>query len=767
MRKLYSYKLLSHPDTKLIEHLKFVGNRAANLIETKEIKFKYSKEQLCNTAKVMGYCHDLGKATSFFKQYLDDNINKIDSKVNEKLKSHALISSIICFYNLKDIDQELSIIAYVTIKHHHGRLRNIVDEIDSNQSEIKLIKQQFDALDSEIKEIAKELNLKLPSGGEIVDLLETIDDDLDEYNDDLASNKTFEKYILFKLFFSVLIYTDKEHAIFKNDNTLTYDIPENFIYEYKLKKFGVPDMSNIRNQVYKDVLATLDKDIKRIMSITLPTGTGKTYACMAAAFKLKKILEKDMKIIYCLPFTSVIDQNFDDYKEALKKVMNLDNVTSDKILKHHYLSPKDYKKTDVYYEGDEGRFLTQNWNSQIVVTTFIQLFDTLFSNENSSLIKYNSLSNSIILLDEVQSIPYKYWKVINNLLTEMAERLNIYFILITATQPLIFEKNEIKELASKSEEYFSYCKRTKLIIHEEPMSKRGFFEFAEKIISQNPNKNIMFIVNTIKLSQELYNEINEVGDSRELEYLSTSIIPLERKNRIDKIRTSKNKMIVVSTQMVEAGVDIDMDIIIRDIAPLDSINQSAGRANREDRGEYLGEVHIVKIEENNKYLAKYVYRDPILLNATEKVLSGKEMILEEDYKNISDMYFKELKSNLGNKDSDKLVKLIHELEFEKVNDEFRLIESQDKVQLFIEIDDKAKEVWSKYLEYKKIEDIKARRNKLESIKVDFYNYVISVFKNKCKEHVDGGIGYISSYELQSVYDKKFGYKSEEDSHIIL
>ena len=106
--------------------------------------------------------------------------------------------------------------------------------------------------------------------------------------------------------------------------------------------------------------------------------------------------------------------------------------------------------------------------------------------------------------------------------------------------------------------------------------------------------------------------------------------------------------------MVEAGVDIDMDIVIRDIAPLDSINQSAGRSNRENRGQYLGEVHIVKVKNNNQYLAKYVYRDDILLQATENVLKEKTIILEEDYKSLSDMYFRELKKNLSNNESNKL-----------------------------------------------------------------------------------------------------------------
>ena len=218
--------------------------------------------------------------------------------------------------------------------------------------------------------------------------------------------------------------------------------------------------------------------------------------------------------------------------------------------------------------------------------------------------------------------------------------------------------------------------------------------------------------------------------------------------------------------MVEAGVDIDMDIVIRDIAPLDSINQSAGRANRENRGQYLGEVHIVKVKNNNQYLAKYVYRDDILLQATENVLKDKNIIFEEDYKSLSDMYFRELKKNLSNNKSNKLKTLIYNLEFEDICNEFKLIEEQDKVQLFIEADDEACKVWNQYKEYLEIEDPFTRRDKLDYIKGDFYKYVITVFRNKCRENIEYGIGYVSKYQLSNTYDEEFGYKSKEEECII-
>ena len=301
------------------------------------------------------------------------------------------------------------------------------------------------------------------------------------------------------------------------------------------------------------------------------------------------------------------------------------------------------------------------------------------------------------------------------------------------------------------------------------MEKEEFFSFVDKIIDEKKDKNILIIVNTIKLSQELFKYINEnkdKNDDRKLVYLSTSVIPKSRLERIENIKNKESKNIVVSTQMVEAGVDIDMDVVIRDMAPLDSINQSAGRANRENRGEYLGEVYLVKIKDNDKLVAKYVYRDDILLESTKSVLKDKDVIYEQDYKLIGEEYFLNLNKNKSNNKSDKLEKDIYELEFEEVSKNFKLIEEQNKVQLFIELDEEATEVWNKYKTYLSIEDKFQRKNKLESIKGEFYKYVISIFKNKCKENIDNNMGFVSKYQLENTYDNDLGYKTEEDSCLI-
>ena len=172
---MYFYKLKSHQDSLLVDHLKFVGDRGAILIENKSINFKYSKGQLQHTAKVIGYCHDLGKGTKYFQDYL---LGK--NSVKDKLKAHAFLSSLICFYNVKEINEELAIISYLCVKHHHGNLKNFVDDMYIEDSDKKFVKEQYKALEDEVNTICNELELKLPSLEEIDDLIEKLEDILEE-----------------------------------------------------------------------------------------------------------------------------------------------------------------------------------------------------------------------------------------------------------------------------------------------------------------------------------------------------------------------------------------------------------------------------------------------------------------------------------------------------------------------------------------------------------------------------------------------------------
>jgi len=765
---LYSYKLKSHPDILLFCHLKNVGERCADIVSSKSIDFSYSKDDIVQVAKVMGYTHDLGKGTLYFQKYLNDMILTGKSDVDTELKSHGVLSAIYTYLQLREYNKKLALMAFIIVKKHHGNFEDINSEFSSISAYIKNekrnLKKQMEALHKEeINNILSNLSLKI-TDEDIFNVLNEIVDEADEYESALYDNQDFEDYVLFKFLFSVLIFADKEDAIFHTQQKIKYDVPYDIVDNYKMIKFrnSSSNLGDVRNRIYNEANDSVKLANNRIMSITVPTGTGKTLTSMAVALNLRERLNKKMKIIYCLPYTSIIDQNYDDYRSMIEKVMGKEKVTHDRLLKHHHLADLSYNDGEISFKSDESRFLIENWNSQIVVTTFMQLFDAIFSNCNDSLVKYNSLSNSIVLLDEVQTIPHEYWLVINRLFKFMAEKLNMYFVFITATQPLIFSKQEISPLIKNEEKYFKAFKRTKLHVNHKKLTLKDFLSEMEQMIQDNGNKNILIILNTVKTAQEVFKYINDMRlNNTEIHFLSTGIVPKERRRRITRIKESKKRKIVVSTQLIEAGVDIDMDIVVRDMASLDSINQSAGRCNREYSGDYLGDVYLYYIiNELGKGYGQAIYGN-FLIEMTNKVLQDKDLVYEQDYLQLSNAYFENVYCSMSNDDSRKLMDMISILRFKEVEKNFKLIEEQNKVSVFIETDKEAVKIWKEYNDILREENLIRRRERFDLIRKDFYDNVINVFKGKVRENEVQGIAHVSYDALNNCYDANTGYILEE------
>jgi len=253
-------------------------------------------------------------------------------------------------------------------------------------------------------------------------------------------------------------------------------------------------------------------------------------------------------------------------------------------------------------------------------------------------------------------------------------------------------------------------------------------------------------------------------------YLSTAVVPYERKERINKIKEGKYR-VVVSTQVVEAGVDIDFDIVYRDFAPLDSLNQSAGRCNRNGtKGK--GEVVVVSLrDEKNLPFANQIY-DNVLLKKTEKVLGNKTEVEEWEFLGIIDQYYNEVWNSISNDKSKELLKSIEKLDYTKLA-EFKLIEKEPyKDQVFVILNEEAKNILEQVKDI--IQRVKSRdvgiweaRKELEKIKAKFYSYVINVslgdMRNSTPIDKDLKIYVIDTY----FYDSEVGfYLRDKDTGII-
>jgi len=579
-------------------------------------------------------------------------------------------------------------------------------------------------------------------------------------------------YIILNLLYSILIDSDKSDVVIKNLSVFERRVLEgrDWVKKYMTTvDFPPSPINSLRTKAFEEVMGCTINLNNRIYSLNLPTGLGKTLISLSFALKLRcelKAKGTSPRIIYALPFLSVIDQNSKVFENVIK-ANGIDPDTS-VLLKHHHLSEIYYKDRDIEFEPDESKILIEGWNAEIIVTTFIQLFYALISNRNRCLRKFHRLAESIIILDEVQSIPVKYWLLMNKLLTEISQTLNAYIIISTATEPLIFGKEETVQMADR-DFYFGSLDRVKLIPY---LRTSMTIEELSENMSPGTDKTYLYIFNTITAARRFYNLIKNCG--LPITYLSTHITPGERLKRIEDIKGGRYR-VVVSTQLVEAGVDIDFDVVVRDVAPLDSINQSAGRCNR--NGLRKGVVKVVVLnDDKGKKFANYVY-DPVLLDITEKVLSGRQEVNEKDFLDLLGEYYTLTHERTTQAESREIIESVGRMKYDRDDDDkstlcisdFRLIEDDYfKRDVFIEIDADAERVWQEFQLLTKIEDRFSRKQAFDSLKAAFYRYVISIpAKSQNMPPLAGELGYVKRSLLDNYYNWMTGFIVKDERSMVI
>lgn len=790
--KMSSYSnLLSHPNKKLENHLLAVAEFSKTIFNELSIKNKNLYEDL---SFLIGISHDFAKSTTFFQ-------DKLINGIRTEKANHGFLSAVFGYYVVKNylknkcydnLDVDYSSIVYLIILKHHGNLPNLDKELDKIYKYNKIAKVQIEDIQNNLdsnslKRFYNQYDISLDNFiDEYNDIIKDLENDLDE----LLFEEDLLVYLNIIILYSVLLDADKMDAS-ETKLPSRVELPKDIVDKYKLINFedDYQGINKIREEAYLEVVNNINNsDLNhKIYSIDLPTGTGKTLTAFSTALNLRDKIKNDLnfspRIIYCLPFLSVIDQNekvFSDILETSGKVGN--NV----MLKHNYLSDMNYKVNDDNeepYSIDNARLLIEGWNSEIVITTFIQFFYSIISNKNRSLRKFHNMANSIIILDEVQSVPYNYWKLINQMLKYLAYEFNSWVILMTATQPLIFKNDEIIPLVTNKEYYYSKFNRMDYHFDLDDLDISIFKENIVKNI-ENDNKSFMFVLNTVDSSKEVYEFIKNnfienghnivvdsetgivfVDDDIQLVYLSTNIVPHYRLKRIKQIKESNKRSIIVSTQLVEAGVDISVDIIYRDFAPMDSIIQTAGRCNRNDSGD-KGVVNVVSlVNDKNKRFSSFVY-DGILLDATRYVLKDKTLITENEFNMFaSDEYYKYLSDYGSTKKSRDLIKIIEELNLKEVPYKFKLINNDiEKIDVFIEVNEESSDIWNTFEKIRNNPNIFERKNEFLSIKSKFYEYIVSVdIKKLGTTPIETEwLCHIDESDLSRKYDIEMGFKKLED-----
>lgn len=672
------YKLISHSldhPLRLYDHINQVVKATKYLITQKSLNFNgISKKQIEELGILIAISHDFGKSTLFFQKYIQSKIKGTKYIGNEQEKSHSLISAFFGWFMVeKRISKYLKInehwksflpfAVFLAIEGHHGIYKSI-EELLKN-IDINLLKKQIDNIDPEIFEY-EFLDVKLSDGKDFkIDVVDSISSKLRKLHRKYAKKYPIEVQIehriLALLLYSILLESDK--AYLASDNPKQYerepiDIPDDLVDKHLKKLDDSKLIDEERNKAYKETIANVNifPLNERIHSITLPTGLGKTLLSSSMALKLRKRIEKEEgfipKIIVSLPFLSIIEQTDEVYKEFLGELYK---KHKDRLYMPRY-SIADFE----YRDGvdDEERsdnsvdFYLNIWNSEIIVSTFDQLLYSLFSLKSKHLMRFHNLFNSILIFDEIQALPSELWKPFEYFFKKLTEVGNTYVLLMSATQPKFFP--DTVERVPNHEDYFKKCKRVKLCINTEKKSVKSFAEELPGFLNERLNKSVIVALNTRESSKFVFKEINNMAkekiiSGRPIIYLSSLIAPSQRSKRILEIKRCIKRgenPVIVTTQCIEAGVDIDVDYILRDWAPLDSIFQICGRCNRNEEKE-MGTINIIFLKNERERLFSEMIYDEILLECTAFSITENLYISEEQFYNIGNHYFELVRDHLG------------------------------------------------------------------------------------------------------------------------
>lgn len=823
-------KLLSHtqPDKPLEEHLLNVANQSKKIVLSKNLDLDISTEVLAQISYLIGICHDFGKATTDFQHYLTGQ-----GDFDPKRKNHGFISAIFGFFVLKAYCQKHNVpikYAYLgahAIKRHHGNLENILllFRIDKTIGEDQILHEQFqNILCTENYQIFSK-HLDTDTQQLIKDILPCIDNIERNHQKDLfltVKGTGFADFFIQELLYSVLIDSDKKDAariLDPEDIPRGVTIPEDSVRRYlQEQRRKQPDKFNpeerrkaelvrLKNQFLE--CCTENENItadKRLYSITAPTGIGKTFTSLATALRLKTcIAEKtrqDYRIHYILPFTTIIDQNYKEFREVLLHTCrDFSEREHDYLMRHHYLAAPERNESDEGLKKEKYQsksylddlLFIRSWDAKLVVSTYVQLMHTLVGGKNSMMNKFHNIINSIIILDEVQCIQLKHWELMRKAFETLSSRFGTYFIFLTATQPPIF--NDDLSVTELSDERFMTEKLFNRVDIEdytaqEQTTDELFQSFVKTEASQLKDRYIL-VMNTKRSAYEIYTRFLENKDKEfpehEIIYLSTSITKHDRDRQLEQIKGHSpqlKRFILVTTQLIEAGVDISSDVCYRDIAPMDSIIQSAGRVNRfGELGDTRGVLRIVKIvqrdEEDREYLPYKIYNTTII-QWTIETLAETRPKESSDFSRTCKSFFSKGYSPEGQTKmhSEEIIEGIRKLNFTKVFEEFKVIDEYPTHTVFILTEESKKliESYKTAFHTKYTNDTTFRskwRGNLKRIRSQFSNHTIELtdkqFKHASTDNDIKELGAQFFYidltkmdkkERQQTYTSKTGYNLE-------
>ncbi len=501
---------------------------------------------------LLGLVHDFGKYQAKFQERIRNKSVKVD---------HASAGAKV----LADTFLEMGWLHGMVVAGHHTGLK---DSGNGNNMGDTTYAARMNNYQGETIDFEKEITL--PSS-----LI------LKKFNYD-RENWSFAFATYFKMLFSCLVDADwtdtEEYVTDVKREGISYTIDE------LLRKVnaGIPvnngsPLNNIRAEILQDCRLAA-KSEQGLFTLTVPTGGGKTLSSLA--FALEHARKNNLKrVIYVIPYTSIIEQNAD----VIARILGAEYV-----LEHH--SQVEDIEDDVNRDDDiknnlqkKMKWASENWDIPVILTTNVQFFESFFSNKPSKTRKLHNIAKSVVIFDEAQMLPRELLSPSMFAISELVSNYNVTAVLCSATQPAIsrykYQKLKLREIISDPQGLAEKLKR----VNFEDVGKKKDEEILE-IFIENPQA--MCIVNSRKHAYALYTLVVEDGRLESVYHLSTLMHANHRREVLKEVRKrldNQENVILIATSLVEAGVDIDFPLVLRSIAGIDNIIQAGGRANREGK----------------------------------------------------------------------------------------------------------------------------------------------------------------------------------------
>jgi CRISPR-associated endonuclease/helicase Cas3 len=716
--------LRSHQDKLLLTHVKGVRDNTKKLSSSK-------------IAELVALFHDLGKTNPNFQDKLEPDITVNGYANHSYLSAYAFFCAFGCSrQNLEALKQFLKADSFnqndlisltVLIAKHHGNLPDFSPTDHSGTGAGILSKDENTALFNFLNQ-----EKKLPVYEFVNHFIST--DDFRHFLTNPKVQQCYSEQLIFKgennksalgffldnqFAFASVIQADKADAgkignIIDDQQKAVKTFSESFSFQLDsyLGKLNQNSEINklrttIRNHAVENILEGLRTD-EHVYELTAPTGSGKTLMMLSLASEIIK--EKGAKrIIYGLPFLSITEQVeaevlkiFEGNESFIQRIdSKSENHQFEKIQAELDSNPTEEK----ILEANILEFQVNTFAYPFVITTFVRFFETLLSNRNAELLKLPNFSNCIFLLDEIQTLPPRLYGFFVAYISKFCRKFNSYAIISTATQPNFELPVNNKEAKNFFPDYEKPTPLLPLSYFENDLFNRYQIEFEKEPIDietlkdsiLSENQSILVILNTIDDTKELFKKLQDELESDELILLNTHFTPHHRKLKIylaKRMLRQNKRIVIVSTQLIEAGVDIDFPVLYRDFATVASIVQSAGRCNRNGKLDSLGKVKLFKLQNKGKIRSDIIYqgKDKEILRFTKESFNEKQYE-EKDLLAVQKEFFNRIQSELNFAQHSQnginpdlyFIKDITECQFDRIG-KFQLIDKQmygEEVQYFV------------------------------------------------------------------------------------